>query len=260
MQKTVYAIIVLLFLNFFIGYASNVNFNWGSIPQEREIYLLEWGAGRAMVYSVADEECHLCGLPATLSAGNNEPDVSVCGQHADLVCGELSLSFLVGEPEAGYVLANFEPEYENGTLNVRMHGEGAGGYRKVDFLIDGSVVHSPTLLLNGSFDFVERMRAPAGKHTLSVMLSGKELYSGGVEIPGRHFPLETALLVFLSAGIPLLLWRTGSSLTLCSVSFAVLLVFGLVYHFALTDNFGLPSGVVPAAYSVLLLWVYRERQ
>ncbi len=265
-QKAFYVLVVLISLWFLLNHASKISFNWGYIPPVDEIYLTGWGAqGQFTVYSSNPKECSLCGGKVGLVSGKNilEFDKGRCGQKAELVCGNLNLSFYPSDSVPGpneKPKVEFESYYANGSLNVRLHGQGkTGGYAPLEFFVDSESVHFPAILLNGTFDFVERIKAPPGKHQLAILLSGTELYRSEFEIPGKPFPFELLLVLLLSFGITALLFRSGWPLHISITAFAVLFIFGSVYVFVFANNFRVPW-VVSLFYAGVFAWVYKKRR
>ena len=265
-QKAFYVLVVLVSLWFLLNHASKISFNWGYIPPVDEIYLTNWGAqGQFIVYSANPKECFLCGEKAGLVSGKNilKFDKGRCGQKAELVCGNLNLSFYPSDLAPASTekpKVDFESYYANGSLNVRLHGQGkTEGYAPLEFFVDGESVHSPAVLLNGTFDFVERIKALPGKHQLAILLSGTELYKGEFEIPGKPFPFELLLVLLLSLGITAVLFRSGWPLHISITAFAVLFIFGSVYVFVFANNFSVP-GVVSLFYAGVFAWVYKKRR
>lgn len=183
----------------------------------------------------------------------------------ELACGKMNLSFSNHKGQSAQQSLNFSfsTSYYGGELSVRIRGGGnSGGYRKLEFYLDGDKAHEPAIFLNGSFDFIEKIRAGPGAHSLKIISSGTQLYQTEFEVPGRQFPFELLLILLFSFGISLLLRSPWREPMLFAISFAVVLSFGLIYQFVLSNNFGLPSWLMPGIYGgiELILWESRKRR
>jgi hypothetical protein len=263
MLKKIHIALVLVFSFLLFTQISKLPFNWGSVPETDELYLTEWGAqGEFVVYSTNSRDCFLCNEKVSLVSGENTLKNEKCEKKVELTCGSFNVSFFPNKetPEPEQLSANFTAFYSEGAISIRINGSGnLMGYRRLDFFLDGEKVHSPAVLLNGEFYFLEKIKAPPGIHKLSVILSEKELYSGDLRVPEKPFSLELWVILISSIGIIFLLFSGEKEITTPVVSFIVLLVFGFVYQFVFSNNFGLPSVLVPIAYLGGLAWAYKKR-
>lgn len=263
--KVLFILCVLLFSAVLLDRMSKTNFNWGRIPERDEMYLLEWGrfdngAGLFSVFTTKERDCSLCDEKVRLEPGKNafKFDPESCGPRVELSCPGMNLSFVssnVVQPQAEYLVTNFDSIYGNGTLDVTVRGRGnLYGYRIMEFYLDGELVHSPALLLNGSFEFTEKIDAAPGDHTIVAKFEGREVYRGAFFASGKPFPAELLMLLFSSGGLAILLYTRGEKPLLALLAFAVLAVFGFVYQFQLANNFGIWNWILPLVYFGVFIW------
>lgn len=209
-----------------------IGFNYFHVPENDELYLLEYGSSDVVLHSSSARSCFVCNQSVQIAPGDNPIDVRSCPEAVTLECDGRSVWFVRQASEA--------PEYFNGSALYSLNGQeltvvvsGSGstnGFRQMAFFIDGKKVLAPAVRLDGPFEISERLTPGLGAHSLKVEFLGRTIGEEEFHVQ-RPYPLSLMFSGVLSIILSALLLRRASPTHLLV---ALGMVFSvLVFHFQL---------------------------
>jgi hypothetical protein len=286
-------IAIILFIIFILAWMNQVekmnwvNFNWFSIPNPEELYLVEYPknvSGSTLhfeVYSSKSYPCSIYMCNATvekrLEAGYNSIDVGMdsCGREVQtiLLCGESQLRFYSGRINRSvseeYITAKFDATSNRSTvkLDIAINSQlNDATYKNFEIKVDGNTSLRPTYLLQtgvAESNKTEELDLEPGQHTIELSYASKTLDIKTVSIAAKQFPYVDLIIILLSLIIAFVIYREYSTDWLTSS----LIFFGtslsaIALQLQLHNNLGLSEWLVTILLllGTILLWKFRGRK
>jgi len=289
-MKRIAIILVLVFILAWINHTEKmawVPFNWFSIPNAEELYLVEYPkkiSGDMLqfgAYSSKSLPCsvYFCNktLQKPLDVGQNIIELSMegCGQEmlTILSCGESEVRFSSVRINRSFAEEHIKAKLDassskrtvelNITLNSQLNDE---AYRNFEVVVDGATLLRPTYLLqSGSYESHrnEELHLEPGTHKIEFRYGNETLDAKSVSIAGQPFPFPDVADILLSLALAFAIHKMYSLDWLTSsLVFFGLSLSALALQLQLQKNLGLNEWSVPVLLIValVLLWMSKEKQ
>lgn len=262
-----------------------VGFNWFSIPNPTEIYLVEYpknfsGKLRFEVNSNRNCPCtiYVCdkAVETTLREGSNLIELETAGCEGmiqtTVVCGESLLRFFSQKtnrtPSEEYMRAELLATQLKRAAKLDIHLTSQlneGGYRNFEILVDGKTALRPTYLLPEGLsesNITEKLSLEPGEHSISFLYKGETLATAHLFIPFDPFPYFNGLNILLSLALAAIIHKEYSVDWLTSsLTFFGLCLSSLALQLQLTQ-LGFSEWLLPIIIllGVMLAWKLKKRQ